>query len=91
MTYNFTDQKYKGDIALQGYLEGKLVLSSSFQYKVLIEKSKQISLKEDGEKRRWLFEMGILVEGKMIVTLTLSGKFGEKNNWDLEFYFQDLL
>lgn len=88
LTYNFADKKItKGGIALQGYLEGKFVMSASFQYKVLIEKGKQVSLKEDEEKRRKAFEMGIWVEGKAVVTLTIGKNFGEKNNWDSDFYF----
>ena len=87
ITYNFEDKKFKGNIALQGYLEGKFVMSASFQYKVLIEKGKQVSLKEDEEKRRKAFEMGIWVEGKAIVTLTIGKNFGEKDDWDADFYF----
>lgn len=88
LTYNFADKKItKGGVALQGYLEGKFVMSASFQYKVLIEKGKQVSLKEDEEKRKKAFEMGIWVEGKAIVTLTVGKNFGEKDDWDADFYF----
>ncbi len=87
ITYNFADKNYKGDIALQGYLEGKLVMSASFQYKILMEKGKQVSLKEDEGKRRKAFEMGIWVDGKAIVTLTFGHSFGKQDNWDSDFYF----
>ncbi|MFK7033052.1 hypothetical protein [Flavobacterium oreochromis] len=88
MTYNFTDQKYKGDIALQGYLEGKLV--ASIRLEIYVKKKKKRSFEgqyyNEGDKEK-ATKLGVSLEGKSFVTLTASRKFGKENNWGSDFYF----
>lgn len=89
LTYNFADKKItKGGVALQGYLEGKFVASISLEIYVKKKKKRsfeaQYSKEEDMEKAA---KLGLSVEGKSFVTLTLGKNFGIKDDWDSDFYF----
>lgn len=87
ITYNFADKKFRGDIALQGYLEGKFHMSAFLKIKVKAEKGKdavQYRTENDDKKA---FELGVEITAKSFVTLTIGKNFGENNNWDSDFYF----
>ncbi|MCD2426242.1 hypothetical protein LQ567_25880 [Niabella pedocola] len=85
--YNFLSKKYSGTVALQGVLEGAIVFSASLQYKLNYEKGRQVSLMDDGEKKKKAFELGIEIEGKAMVAYTVGKEFGNGGNWDTDFYF----
>ncbi|GAA5094893.1 hypothetical protein GCM10023210_26980 [Chryseobacterium ginsengisoli] len=91
LTYNFADKKItKGGVALQGYLEGKLVASFGISLEIEMNKGKKfngdVNKKADTKKA----ELSIGAEGKSYVALTLGKNFGNDNSWDADFYFSGL-
>lgn len=87
LKYNFADNKFSGNIALQGYLEGKIQMTVAFKIKLKAEKGKdvnQIRSKEDDDKA---FELGVEVTATSFVTLTIGKNFGKTDDWDADFYF----
>lgn len=87
LKYNFADKKYSGNIALQGYLEGKIQMTVALKIKLKAEKGKdvnQIRSKEDDDKA---FELGVEVTATSFVTLTIGKNFGKTDDWDADFYF----
>jgi len=88
LAYNFGSKKFKGNIALQGVIEGKVVASAEFIWKVEKKSNKSFKgtyeTKKDKEKA---FEAGAGAEANSFISLTLGAGFGEEDNFDADFYF----
>ncbi|MFV0531641.1 MAG: hypothetical protein ACK5MD_09435 [Flavobacteriales bacterium] len=87
LTYNFKDKKYNGNIALQGYLEGKIQMSVAFRIKLKAEKGKDLTQQRTEENDKKAFELGVEVTATSFVTLTIGKNFGKTDDWDADFYF----
>ena len=87
LAYNFASEKYTGNIALQGVLEGKIEASVQFEAFVKKEKNKRFEgvLKPDDLEKK--FELGAGIEANSFVSLTLGKNFGENNDFSSDFYF----
>ena len=88
LAYNFGTKKFKGNIALQGVIEGKVLASLEIQAYVKKKKKKRFeavyNVKKDKEKS---FKVGAGAEASSFVSLTLGAGFGENDNFDADFYF----
>lgn len=87
ITYNFADKKYKGDIALQGKLEGAVVMNAMIKVKLKMERGRDMVQYRTEENNKRAFELGIEATAVSYVTLTLGKNFGGDGNWTSDFYF----
>ena len=87
LIYNFGDKKYSGNIALQGYLEGKIHMSIAFRIKLKSDKGKDLTQQRTEENDKKAFELGVEVTATSFVTLTIGKNFGKTDDWDADFYF----
>lgn len=87
LKYNFADKKYNGNIALQGYLEGKIQITVAFKIKLKAEKGKDVNQIRSQENDDKAFELGVEVTATSFVTLTIGKNFGATDDWDADFYF----
>ncbi|MBL4746311.1 MAG: hypothetical protein JKY08_08070 [Flavobacteriaceae bacterium] len=90
ITYNLKDKEFSaGGIALQGVLEGKIVASASLEYKLRYEKGKVLKNynTKDSKAKIKSFGIGLELEAKSYVSLSLGKSFGKGDNFDADFYF----